>query len=78
MALSVASCWSANGSGSMPPKGDKTKYPGRKPTAMGKRDKIVKLDAEGMTRTAIAKGLGVSERSVYRALQGTGERIGDH
>ncbi|MER8969876.1 recombinase family protein [Mesorhizobium sp. M0808] len=57
-------------------KGDKTKYPGRKPTAMGKRDKIVKLDAEGMTRTAIAKELGVSERSVYRALQGTGEPIG--
>ncbi|MER9714573.1 hypothetical protein NKJ13_31110 [Mesorhizobium sp. M0174] len=26
--------------------------------AMGKRDKIVKLDAEGMTRTAIAKGTG--------------------
>ncbi|WP_352516145.1 MULTISPECIES: helix-turn-helix domain-containing protein [unclassified Mesorhizobium] len=41
---------------------------------MGKRDKIVKLDAEGMTRTAIAKGTGVSERSVYRELQGTGER----
>lgn len=39
-------------------KGDKTKYPGRKPAAMGKRDKIVKLDAEGMTRTAIAKGTG--------------------
>lgn len=49
-------------------KGDKAKYPGRKPTAMKQRDKIVAMDAEGMTRTAIAAKLGVSERSVYRAL----------
>ncbi|RWN95788.1 MAG: recombinase family protein [Mesorhizobium sp.] len=44
------------------------KYTGRKPTAMAKADQIVKLDAEGMTRPAIAAQLGVSERSVYRAL----------
>lgn len=43
-------------------------YTGRKPTARNQRDKIVELDAEGMTRTAIAKKLGISERSVYRCL----------
>ena len=44
------------------------KYTGRKPTAMAKADQIIKLDAEGMTRPAIAAKLDVSERSVYRAL----------
>ncbi|TGU56914.1 MULTISPECIES: recombinase family protein [unclassified Mesorhizobium] len=45
------------------------KYTGRKPTAMAKADQIVKLDGEGLTRPAIAARLGVSERSVYRALE---------
>lgn len=45
------------------------KYTGRKPTAMAKADQIIKLDADGLTRPAIAAQLGVSERSVYRALQ---------
>ena len=44
------------------------KYKGRKPTAMSQRERIKALDAEGMTRTAIAAKLGISERSVYRAL----------
>lgn len=44
------------------------KYKGRKPTAMAKADKIRAMDTEGMTRVAIAAALGVSERSVYRAL----------
>lgn len=44
------------------------KYAGRKPTAMNQRERIVAMDAEGMTRTAIAEKLGISERSVYRAL----------
>lgn len=44
------------------------KYKGRKPTAMKQRERIRALDAEGMTRTAIATKLGISERSVYRAL----------
>ncbi|MBZ9996588.1 recombinase family protein [Mesorhizobium sp. BH1-1-4] len=47
------------------------KYKGRKPTAMDKADQIVKLDADGLTRPAIAAKLGVSERSVYRALSTT-------
>ena len=44
------------------------KYKGRKPTAMSQRERIKALDAEGMTRTAIAVKLGISERSVYRVL----------
>lgn len=44
------------------------KYKGRKPTAMNQREKVKALDAEGMTRSAIATKLGISERSVYRAL----------
>jgi DNA invertase Pin-like site-specific DNA recombinase len=44
------------------------KYTGRKPTAMNHRDRIVAMDADGMTRLAIAERLGISERSVYRAL----------
>ena len=44
------------------------KYRGRKPTAMNQRAKVRAMDAEGMTRTAIAAMLGISERSVYRAL----------
>ena len=44
------------------------KYKGRKPTAMNQRQRIKALDAEGMTRTAIANKLGISERSIYRAL----------
>ena len=44
------------------------KYRGRKPTAMNQRAKAKAMDAEGMTRTAIAEKLGISERSVYRAL----------
>ncbi|UVK39949.1 recombinase family protein [Mesorhizobium sp. AR10] len=45
------------------------KYKGRKPTAMSKCDTITKLDAEGLTRPAIAARLQISERSVYRALR---------
>ncbi len=40
------------------------KYTGRKPTAMNQRDRIVAMDADGMTRIAIAERLGISERSV--------------
>jgi len=44
------------------------KYKGRKPTAMNQRARIKAREAEGKTRTAIAEALGISERSVYRAL----------
>lgn len=45
------------------------KYRGRKPTAMLKRQEVQRLAADGMSKRAIAQSLGVSERSVYRALK---------
>lgn len=51
-------------------KGDRTKYPGRQPTAMRQRDKVRELDKQGLSRVNIAATLGISERSVYRALAG--------
>lgn len=44
------------------------KYKGRKPTAMGQSETIRQLASEGLTKAVIAQRLGVSERSVYRAL----------
>ncbi len=44
------------------------KYRGRAPTARAKSDDIVRLANEGATREGIAKELGVSVASVYRAL----------
>jgi DNA invertase Pin-like site-specific DNA recombinase len=49
------------------------RYKGRVPTAMKQADQIRALAAEGATRKAIATKLGVSERSVYRALAGLNE-----
>lgn len=51
-------------------KADKAKYPGRQPTAMRQRNKVRELDEKGMSRVDIAAALGISERSVYRALAG--------
>ncbi|MEX1662205.1 recombinase family protein [Thioclava sp. 15-R06ZXC-3] len=45
------------------------KYTGRKPVAMMKRQDAQRLASEGMSKRAIAEALGVSERSVYRALK---------
>jgi DNA invertase Pin-like site-specific DNA recombinase len=42
------------------------KYRGRKPTARLKAAEAQSLLAEGVTKRAIAKKLGISERSVYR------------
>lgn len=44
------------------------KYRGRKPTARNRAVEITKLAQAGITRTEIAKKVGVSERSVYRVL----------
>lgn len=44
------------------------RYTGRKPKAMNQRDQIKTMVDQGMTRAAIAAQLGISERSVYRAL----------
>lgn len=50
------------------------KYKGRKPVAMDQASTIRQLASEGLTRAAIAQRLGVSERSVYRALGTTHSR----
>ena len=44
------------------------KYRGRKPTARAKAGEVRDLAAGGMGKRAIAARLGISERSVYRAL----------
>ena len=44
------------------------KYKGRAPTAMRQAERIKELAGQRMTRKAIAQALGVSERSVYRAM----------
>ncbi|ACK51034.1 Resolvase domain protein [Methylocella silvestris BL2] len=45
------------------------KYLGRKPTAKAKTAEVVRLDAQGHTREAIASQLGIGVASVYRILQ---------
>lgn len=44
------------------------KYKGRAPTARAKADDVRRLAAEGKTREAIAKELGIGVASVYRVL----------
>lgn len=44
------------------------RYTGRKPKAMDQKQTIKALADKGITRAAIASQLGISERSVYRAL----------
>lgn len=46
------------------------KYKGRTPTAMRQAQKACEMAAVGVQRAEIAQRLGVSERSVYRALRG--------
>lgn len=45
------------------------RYKGRAPTAMAKRDEIVALAGQGLTREAIAERLEIGVASVYRALK---------
>ncbi|GGC65100.1 integrase [Siccirubricoccus deserti] len=47
------------------------RYKGRAPTAQAKRPDVVKLIAEGVRPTEIAKRLGIGRASVYRVLAGT-------
>ena len=44
------------------------RYKGRAPTAMRQAERIREMAAQGMSRKVIANTLGVSERSVYRAI----------
>lgn len=45
------------------------KYRGRAPTAMRQAQRVHELAADGLKRSDIAQRLGLSERSVYRALK---------
>ena len=45
------------------------KYKGRKPTAQAKKDDVLALVAQGMTKEAVAKQLGIGVASVYRILK---------
>jgi DNA invertase Pin-like site-specific DNA recombinase len=44
------------------------RYKGRKPIAADRRKSVLKLEAEGATRTSIALQLGIGEATVYRIL----------
>lgn len=48
------------------------RYKGRAPTAQAKRPEVMKLTAEGVRPTEIAKRLGIGRASVYRVLAGGG------
>jgi DNA invertase Pin-like site-specific DNA recombinase len=48
---------------------EKGQYKGRKPTAREKADQVVKLIAEGKTKAAVAKELGIGVASVYRIVR---------
>lgn len=45
------------------------KYKGRKPTALAKKDEVLALIAQGETKEAVAKKLGIGVASVYRILK---------
>jgi DNA invertase Pin-like site-specific DNA recombinase len=44
------------------------KYKGRKPTARAKAAEVIRLDADGLQRTEIARRVGIGVASVYRVL----------
>ena len=44
------------------------KYKGRKPTARAKAAEVIKLDADALQRTEIARRVGIGVASVYRVL----------
>jgi DNA invertase Pin-like site-specific DNA recombinase len=44
------------------------KYKGRKPLAADLRQEVVRLEAEGMAKTNIARQLDIGEATVYRIL----------
>jgi DNA invertase Pin-like site-specific DNA recombinase len=48
---------------------ERGQYKGRKPTAREKAEQVVKLIAEGKTKAAVAKELGIGVASVYRIVR---------
>jgi DNA invertase Pin-like site-specific DNA recombinase len=50
------------------------RYKGRKPIAAERRQSVLKLEAEGATRTSIARQLGIGEATVYRILAADRDR----
>ena len=44
------------------------RYKGRQPTALAKKADVLRLTAEGVTRSATAKQLGIGIASVFRIL----------
>jgi DNA invertase Pin-like site-specific DNA recombinase len=44
------------------------RYKGRKPIEAERRQNVLKLAAEGVTRAVIATQLGIGEATVYRIL----------
>jgi DNA invertase Pin-like site-specific DNA recombinase len=44
------------------------KYKGRKPIALERQQHVLRLAAEGATKTSIARRLGIGEAAVYRIL----------
>jgi DNA invertase Pin-like site-specific DNA recombinase len=45
------------------------KYKGRKPTAQAKKEEVLALVAQGVTKEAVAKQVGIGVASVYRMLK---------
>lgn len=45
------------------------KYKGRKPTAQAKKEEVLALVAQGLTKDAVADKLGIGVASVYRMLK---------
>jgi DNA invertase Pin-like site-specific DNA recombinase len=45
------------------------KYKGRQPTAQAKKDQVLALVAQGVTKEAVAEQLGIGVASVYRILK---------
>jgi DNA invertase Pin-like site-specific DNA recombinase len=53
------------------------KYKGRKPTARAKAAEVIRLEAEGLQRTEIARRTGIGVASVYRILAEASRAAGD-
>jgi DNA invertase Pin-like site-specific DNA recombinase len=47
------------------------KYKGRKPLASNRRQEVIRLVEEGMSKAGVARQLGIGEASVYRILKET-------